>query len=197
MDTERLNSLKGSEPTKSIREASQALKDDVKRDLTLLWHQLPAWQQDNHYIVSGYRPASGSYLVSLRSLGYIHNETINIYTHLLGALLAATMAVWLFSALGKRYYLADSDDMIVLICFFIGAVACLGMSATYHLISNHSETVAVFGNKLDYLGIVALIWGSFVPCIYYGFRDNISLMKLYWTMVRNAAEHNWVQSIKG
>jgi adiponectin receptor len=69
-------------------------------------------------------------------------------------------------------------------CFFFGAVACLGMSATYHTISNHSHEVAVLGNKLDYLGIVFLIWGSFIPVLYYAFESEPALMRTYWAMVR-------------
>lgn len=43
------------------------------------------------------------------------------------------------------------------------------MSATYHAISNHSDKVAKWGNKLDYTGIVFLIVGSYVPALWYGF----------------------------
>lgn len=68
-------------------------------------------------------------------------------------------------------------------CFFAGAVACLGMSGTYHTIGNHSHEVAVWGNKLDYLGIVGLIWGSFVPVIWYAFESETALMRGYWSMV--------------
>jgi adiponectin receptor len=61
------------------------------------------------------------------------------------------------------------------------------MSATYHTISNHSSAVAKFGNRLDYIGIVLLIWGSFVPCIYYGFSSEPQLVRLYWTMITTIA----------
>jgi adiponectin receptor len=54
--------------------------------------------------------------------------------------------------LRPRYEQATQQDVLVFSCFFGGAVACLGMSATYHTISNHSERVTKLGNKLDYLG---------------------------------------------
>ncbi|KAL9064987.1 MAG: hypothetical protein Q9157_007639 [Trypethelium eluteriae] len=149
-----------------ISELPQVVEKKVRKALrVVVWDQLPEWQQDNHFIRSGYRPASGSYLGSFQSLGYLHNESVNVYSHLIGAILALATAFSLFSTVGKRYSSADADDLLVLSCYFIGAAACLGLSATYHLISNHSEVVAKFGNKLDYLGIVALIWGSFVPTI--------------------------------
>src|SRR4051812_20636229 len=39
----------------------------------------------------------------------------------------------------------------------------------YHTLSNHSKSIAAFGNQLDYLGVVILMWGSTVPSVYYGF----------------------------
>lgn len=79
--------------------------------------------------------------------------------------------------------MATQKDVVVFSCFFLGAMGCLGMSATYHTLTNHSESVARFGNRLDYIGIVILIWGSFIPSIYYGFSAEPGLVRLYWTMV--------------
>ena len=168
-------------------ESASKAEKEIERRLTVLWHDLPAWQQDNHYIHSGYRPASHSYKKSAQSLGYLHNETVNIYSHLIGAVLAITSGIVLYSVLKPRYETATREDVVVFSCFFLGATACLGMSATYHTISNHSQAVASFGNKLDYLGIVFLIWGSFIPTLYYGFQTDVQLIKFYWAMVKNAS----------
>ncbi|KAE8398793.1 hemolysin-III related-domain-containing protein [Aspergillus pseudonomiae] len=149
----------------------------------LHWNDLPHWQRDNHHIHSGYRPASFSFLVSFQSLTYIHNETVNIYTHLLPSLLAVPGAILLHRVLAPRCETATQADIISFACFFAGAAVCLGMSATYHTISNHSPTVARIGNTLDYAGIVALIVGSFVPSVYYGFYCEPGLQRLYWTMI--------------
>lgn len=164
-------------------EASQEMEKKVEQKLTYLWHEIDAWQQDNHYIQSGYRAQSNSYLKSWQSLGYLHNETVNIYTHLLGAVAALVSSLVLYRTLASRYETATREDVWVFSCFFLGAIACLGMSATYHTISNHSHAVAVWGNQLDYAGIVFLIWGSFIPVLYYGFQSDPQLMKTYWTMV--------------
>lgn len=165
--------------------ASQASEAErmLEERLTVLWHEIQSWQQDNHYIHSGYRPASSSYRNSFSSLRFLHNETVNIYTHLLGSMVAIVSGVVLYGSLQARYETASRDDVVVFACFFIGAAACLGMSATYHTISNHSPEVARLGNKLDYLGIVCLIWGSFVPSIFYGFQEDVTLTKTYWAMV--------------
>jgi adiponectin receptor len=164
-------------------ETTKTAEKNLEHKLTYLWHEIAAWQQDNHYIISGYRPQSNSYLKSYKSLGYLHNETINIYTHLLGAISAFISSIILYRVLERRYDTATKEDVWVFSCFFLGAIACLGMSATFHTISNHSHAVAVWGNQLDYAGIVFLIWGSFIPVLYYGFQEDVELMKTYWAMV--------------
>ena len=185
----------------TIKGAANAVKSPlakaehkIEQRLTILWHELQPWQQDNHYIHSGYRPASNSYVRSAASLAYLHNETVNIYTHLVGAVGAlcagGAIAYESLATLRDQWFVArvavdsaDVSDVLAFACFFGGAAACLSLSATYHLLSNHSHAVARWGNALDYLGIVALIWGSFVPSIYYGFRDEPVLAKTYWTMI--------------
>lgn len=156
----------------------------VEQALTVLWNDLPKWMQDNSYIQSGYRPQSNSYAKSAASLGYLHNESVNIWTHLIGAIMALTAGTFLYVEIRPRFNEATPEDTVVFSCYFLGAVACLGMSATYHTIANHSPTVAKFGNRLDYMGIVFLIWGSFIPSIYYGFSADPHLIQLYWAMVR-------------
>ncbi|KAL5114279.1 hypothetical protein ACEQ8H_007848 [Pleosporales sp. CAS-2024a] len=169
----------------------------LEQKLTILWHHLPAWQRDNHYIISGYRPASNSYSRCLASLLYLHNESVNIYTHLLGSLFFFLSSLALYHALQSRYESATSEDVYAFGCFFLGAVACLGMSATYHTISNHSHAVAVWGNQLDYAGIVLLIWGSFVPVLYYAFQGERELMRRYWAMITTLAACTSVVSMHG
>lgn len=162
---------------------AQEVKGKAEETLTVLWSEVPAWIQDNAHIHTGYRPASGSYQKSAASLGYLHNESVNIWSHLLGALIASCTAIVLYYVVRPRFAMANTEDVMVFSCFFLGAIACLGMSATYHTILNHSAVVAKFGNRLDYVGIVTLIWGSFIPSIHYGFSSEPGLMRTYWTMV--------------
>ncbi len=167
----------------TIVETVKKAEKRLENALVVMWDDLPSWQQDNHYIHSGYRPASGSFYKSFASLGYLHNESVNIYSHLLGAGFFAVIGSILYTAIKPRYDTAATGDVLAFSCFFAGAALCLGMSATYHATSNHSQVVARFGNKLDYVGIVFLITGSFIPSIYYGFYCQPRLQKSYWTMV--------------
>ncbi|KAF2673524.1 putative hemolysin-III channel protein Izh2 [Microthyrium microscopicum] len=139
---------------------------------------------DNPAILSGYRPQSDSYLESFRSLFYLHNESVNVYSHLGGAIIFALLApVVRRHFRSKEYKTASKEDLVAMSCFFLGAIGCLSFSGLFHLFSNHSDPIAKFGNQLDYLGIVLLIWGSFIPSILYGFQERTDLIKVYWTMI--------------
>ncbi|KAI0854421.1 HlyIII-domain-containing protein [Daldinia vernicosa] len=152
----------------SFVQAAKDVEQKIASALLVLWDDLPSWRRDNHYIVSGYRPDSNSYWRSFTSLFYIHNDFVNIWTHLLGAIFFTSAGAWLYHVIAPRYVSASSSDVLVFACFFAGAILCLSMSATFHTVLNHSEEVAKWGNKLDYSGIVFLIVGSYVPALYYG-----------------------------
>ncbi|KAG6116896.1 hypothetical protein E4U14_008270 [Claviceps sp. LM454 group G7] len=151
--------------------------------LLLLWDDLPPWRRDNAFIHSGYRDMRASYLHAFQSLFYLHNESVNIWSHLVGALVAVSCAAYVYYVIHPRYEEATSSDVFVFACFFTGAILCLGMSATYHALSDHSQAVAKWGNKLDYTGIVALIVGSYVPPMYYGFFCRPVLMSTYLYLI--------------
>ncbi|KAK5938211.1 hypothetical protein PMZ80_009800 [Knufia obscura] len=154
------------------------------------WHSLvrfddlPHWQQDNHYILSGYRKASYSYFNSMQSMLHWHNESINIWTHFLPGVLFLPLGGILYNALKARYELASSADIYVMSCFFICVGTGMLMSGIFHTLSNHSPKVAKFWNQLDHVGIAFMIWGSFVPSVHYGFWCEPDLRNVYWTMVR-------------
>lgn len=171
-----------------LADAAKKFEKKVENALTVFWDDLPSWQRDNQFIISGYRPASASFRRSFASLAYLHNESVNIYSHLLGALGFSISGMILYSVIKPRYKSASPSDILAFGCFFAGAALCLGMSATYHAISNHSPLVARFGNKLDYVGIVFLITGSFVPSIFYGFYCHPHLQQFYWIMVSHILE---------
>ncbi|KAI9725275.1 MAG: hypothetical protein M1828_003289 [Chrysothrix sp. TS-e1954] len=169
--------------SQSVIEPLKEAAERVEQPLTVLWDKVASWQQDNIYIKSGYRPASGSYSESWKSLTYWHNETVNIYSHLIPAIMFAIGSGLAWGLGPLEPGLSNRQDLYVFACFALGAVTCLGMSATYHTICNHSQEVASFGNKLDYLGIVILIWGSFIPSIFYGFACEPAMIRRYWTMI--------------
>lgn len=175
------------ESARTILGTVKAVEEKIESALLLVWDELPEWRRDNAFITTGYRPTSNSYRHSLASIFSVHNESVNIWTHLLGAIAfvaAGLTALSLYEAvIAPRYATATSTDVLAWACFFVGAFLCLGMSATYHALCNHSSGVAKWGNKLDYTGIVFLIVGSYMPALYYGFYCLPSLMEKYMSGV--------------
>src|SRR5436190_396371 len=96
----------------TISEVAKEIEERVQKAILLLWDELPLWQQDNHYIRSGYRRESRSYRESFASLGYLHNESVNIYSHLLGAIAITCLGVILHSILGPKYVSASTSDVM-------------------------------------------------------------------------------------
>ena len=130
--------------TKALVQAAKHAEARVERALLRLlrWDELETWQRDNAYIQSGYRPATNSYRGSLASLARLHNESVNIWTHLVGALVFAAAGLFVYAVAAPRVESATAADLLVWACFFASACTCLGMSATFHTLSNHSDRVA-------------------------------------------------------
>ncbi|KAK0109754.1 hypothetical protein ONS95_002430 [Cadophora gregata] len=149
----------------------------------LFYDELPSWQQDNEFFLSGHRPATGSFRKSLQGLTHIHNETVNIYSHLFGSVLFLILPVILYTNVFPRYSSATRGDIVVYSTFFFGVAICFFLSASFHIFGNHSAMVHRQGNQLDYVGIVILMWGSTIPSVYYGFYCDAKLQKLYWVVV--------------
>lgn len=154
----------------------------TKGSLTCAFWELPNWLQDNNDIIRGYRRPTFSYLKCIKSLFYLHNESVNIWSHLFGAILFAGLS------LATHFYLMDhptlkQSDYIAFYCFMAGAMICLGLSSSFHTMCCHSEKVCANWNRCDYVGIVALIIGSTCPIIYYGFYCNNLLKIVYLTMM--------------
>ena len=122
----------------TVQEADAAFKRRPVTSLLLEYDDLPPWRQDNHFILTHYRPISNSFFTSFQSIFQLHNESFNIHSHLSGA--------WIFFFIALSLYAFErhsvtSADTIAFSFFFFGAVICLGISATYHTVSNHSPKV--------------------------------------------------------
>ena len=163
-----------------LRSSSKAGKT---HKVLLSFGELPEWHQDNEYILLGYRPISGSAQVSFRSWLYIHNESVNIYSHLIPAV-AFLLGEWYIQQyLTSRYVNISGADFFIFSFFLFTAVVCLGLSTTYHTLMNHSQKVEQLWLRLDLIGIVVLTLGDFVSGIYMVFWCEPLQRKIYWSMV--------------
>ncbi|SJM85835.1 related to ADIPOR-like receptor IZH2 [Zygosaccharomyces bailii] len=141
------------------------------KKLLYTWNEIPDWQKDNELILGSYVRETNSIKECCRSLFYLHNESVNIYTHFLPSL--CFLLTFLFDTFViPTYETTTWIDYMVIDIFFLGAFCCLILSSTFHCFKCHSHKVAIFGNKLDYLGIIVLIVSSMTSILYYGFYDN-------------------------
>ncbi|KAI7905934.1 hemolysin-III related-domain-containing protein [Cokeromyces recurvatus] len=161
---------------------TDSLLRNQKEKLTLNWEEIPAWMRDNVYITDGYRRQTNNYRDCIKSLWYLHNESVNIWSHLL--------TFFLFVGLGIKFLLNQpfketltTFDITYFFLFIVGALLCLGFSASFHCFSCHSEKVAATWNRCDYAGITCLIVGSFFPVIYYGFHCHQLLQIVYLSCI--------------
>ncbi|KAL8870040.1 MAG: hypothetical protein Q9174_003818 [Haloplaca sp. 1 TL-2023] len=144
--------------------------------------QVPEWKKTNLNILTGYRPISHSYRACLASWTFIHNETMNTYSHLLLVLPVALLllrASLILAGKAESLTAPRTEDILVFGVFLLGALACMVLSAVYHTLMNHSQAVADLTKQFDYMGITCLIYGSFVPTIYYIFTCETQLMRTY------------------
>ncbi|PTB71301.1 mPR-like GPCR protein, partial [Trichoderma longibrachiatum ATCC 18648] len=149
----------------------------------LSFGELPEWHQDNEFILHGYRPISGSAKVSFRSWLYIHNESVNIFSHLIPAVVFLLGECYILEYLNSRYDDVAWSDFFIFALFLLTAVACLGLSATYHTLANHSSEVDQLFLRFDLVGIVLLTLGDFVSGIYMVFWCESLQRKIYWSMI--------------
>ena len=145
--------------------------------------QVPVWYAQNNYVQVGYRPVTGSVRSCFRSLGYLHNETINIYTHLIPAVVALVANARLDLHFSSTFPDAALADRLVFHIYLATSSICFGVSSLYHTLLCHSEAYSSFLVRLDYVTIFVQILGSFISGIYIGFYCEPELQRLYWTMV--------------
>ncbi|KAJ5059289.1 putative membrane protein [Bipolaris maydis] len=181
-----VRSRKTASTVTAVAENATDPRDRMKskeRASLLTWDEIPDWYQDNEYLLSSYRAVSQSYKRSLKGILGIHNETVNIFSHVIGSIVFFTLPVPIYCSLQPRYATATTADVVVFSTFFFGVAICFALSAIFHIFNNHSQSVHIFGNQLDYLGIVILMWGSTIPCVYYGFYCTPHLQKTYYSLV--------------
>ncbi|GAW05141.1 hypothetical protein LENED_006978 [Lentinula edodes] len=171
----------------SLRRKIRTLQNEQKSETTvggagvietplLTWSELPEWMKDNEYIISGYRSNTGKVVSNL------HNESVNIHSHLWGGALFLYFLTTAHSTHLVHYPIAWIDSVVISV-FLVSATFCLCASAFFHVSTCHSEKIATHCHALDYSGIVVLTVGSFYPCIYYGFFCEPQFQALYITAI--------------
>ncbi|KAJ7250765.1 hemolysin-III related-domain-containing protein [Mycena rebaudengoi] len=145
--------------TSSLAESdvSRVLSKSQDGDHLVTYSDLPQRWRNNPFVLSGYRfiPIH-RYHTLLSSVFAMHNESLNIHTHLLPLLL------WTIN-----FRAADPAERVFTACTLL----CLGTSVVWHTMSGCAHRGAMeLCARADYVGIGWLISGSIGTIVYYGYN---------------------------
>lgn len=121
------------------------------------------------YVYTGYRPLEQSWRYYFLSLFQRHNETVNVWTHLLAFLLL----------LVKYRQLADAVDFVSdphswpLLILVLSSLTYSAFSVAAHLLGGKSELYHYFFYYLDYVGVAQYQYGSAVVHFYYAVDETM------------------------
>ncbi|KAJ8658525.1 hypothetical protein O0I10_005878, partial [Lichtheimia ornata] len=148
------------------------------------WSKIPIWMQHNMYIRTGYRPPLGEHSRCVASLFYMHNETVNFWTHFVALVIFVGIAIKVM----LKSYQDWGHGMSIMPFFctmaFLGCtIMCLTCSCGYHCLASHSKEVSMHWNRLDYLGIIALLVTSYYPTTHYHMYCHPGWQAFYFTII--------------
>ncbi|XP_035284650.1 progestin and adipoQ receptor family member VII, a [Anguilla anguilla] len=141
---------------------------------TLRDSEVPRFFRERH-ITGGYRPLGRPWRYYVLSLFRRHNETVNVWTHLLGALLVLQRA----GRLAETVDFAGDPHAWPLLVLLLSSLAYMSFSAVAHLLAAKSEFCHFAFFFLDYVGVAQYQYGSAVAHFYY------------------AAEEGWHRRVRG
>ncbi|KAI4877698.1 hypothetical protein NFI96_009385 [Prochilodus magdalenae] len=115
------------------------------------------------YILSGYRPVGQPWRCYVLSLFQQHNESLNVWTHLL-AVPAVLLRFWFFAASSN---LGQDTTSIPLCLYTLSALTYLTFSAAAHLLQSRSEVAHYSLFFLDYVGVAIYQYGCALAHYFY------------------------------
>eukprot|EP00898_Chlorokybus_atmophyticus_P006835 jgi/Chlat1/7152/Chrsp57S06822 len=137
----------------------------------LSWHSLPAYMRDNEYIVRGYR-ADLPLHKALLSVFQLHNETLNIWTHLLGFVLFLGFTIYA----ARTWHVSDVTNKLPSLS---GLSEELAKERDWEGCYRRFARVSSLMWRLDYAGIAVMVATSMYPPIYYSFMCTPSWKYFY------------------
>lgn len=138
------------------------------------WKDVPEYQQ-RPFILTGYRVECTGCADCLRSVVALHNETANIWTHILGLLYVAYRGVCVF--MEPEVYVGDplfwhgvSSQNVLVVVMYLVTCNCLGASAFYHTRHCDEERACFACFYVDLFGIVLQVVATILMGTTIGFR---------------------------
>lgn len=143
---------------------------------------MPWMFEKKHYIRAGYLPSSAGIKEALSiSPSCHHNETVNIYSHLLAA---GVFIYFLMSLLIRAPSYMTHNDILVTSIYAVGTTICFLFSALHHARGYKSQALHYWTHQFDIIGIISLMSGAAVPMIHYGLYFHSSEQHFYYISVR-------------
>ncbi|KAJ0003762.1 hypothetical protein NQD34_008860 [Periophthalmus magnuspinnatus] len=140
---------------------------------TLRDSDVPAHLRD-HHITSGYRPLRQNWRYYFFSLFQRHNETLNVWTHLIAFLIILVKCC----DLAENVDFANDRHARPLLILLISSLNYTAFSVIAHLFGSKSELCHFIFYYLDYVGVAQYQFGSAVTHFYYSIDTNMhSLVK--------------------
>ncbi|TID31312.1 hypothetical protein CANINC_000100 [Pichia inconspicua] len=163
--SERLMALK-----ETLYNYDVALTVSEKRHLT--FYELPFQWRENKFIVFGYRFAK-SHLAALTSMFSWHNESINIWSHFLGASFMIYLGLYHYPNTDiYSIYGPSLQDHSIVYLYLTSAFICLMCSVIWHSYTNIGFlSVRSKFACFDYTGITILITSSIITTEHIALND--------------------------
>ena len=117
-------------------------------------------------ILAGYRVPYKPWRYYLLSIFQIHNETVNIWTHLIGMVMVFLRLYGYFC----EFDVSKDNVMAILIPFGVCNSFCLLISSSVHLLHSRSPYVSFVGLMIDYMGVAVSSY-SYGMASFYGIAD--------------------------
>ena len=158
---------------------NRALKNALENPRGLIhYYELPLSWRENKYIIEGYR-FSLKHTSMLKSIFKMHNETMNIWTHLVGLGIILYIAFVHFPST-NAFSKNNMWDNLAMYQFLAAACTCLISSSIWHTYScfAHYPSRQNFA-CIDYTGITILITCSIIAVEYCTLFQHPNLLYLY------------------
>jgi len=144
-----------------------------------LFPEVPVFLKREH-ILTGYR-MNYSYKDALKTgLFSKHNETGNIYTHLVSLVIFGYL---FYDTYTNVIFDAPFWEKVVFGVFFCSAMFTYLCSTVWHVFGCHSEKVYAITLSFDYVGIAFLTIGSFVPPLYFSLACHPTIRAIYISLI--------------
>jgi adiponectin receptor len=132
------------------------------------YEDLPEPWKVNPHIIKGYR-FTESKVDCVRSVLYISNEFVNIWSHVIGLFIVLAIAFYFYPT-SVNFSLSSNTDIFIAAVFFFAACKCLVCSTMWHTMNSIAEqTLMERFACVDYTGISLLIATSIMTTEYTAF----------------------------